>query len=48
MRGGPSAIAMGRLVRDHVVARDRIDGIIADLRRSWETLDEVNRTARDA
>ncbi len=46
--GGPSAIATPRLVQDLTAERDRIDRMIADLRRSRETLDEVIRTARDA
>ncbi|MEV6115842.1 MerR family transcriptional regulator [Streptomyces sp. NPDC052109] len=46
--GGPSAIATPRLVQDLTAERDRIDSMIADLKRSRETLDEVIRTARDA
>ncbi|MFF4398608.1 MerR family transcriptional regulator [Streptomyces sp. NPDC001480] len=45
--GGPSAIATGRLVQDLTAERDRIDRMIADLRRSREALDEVIRTAQD-
>jgi DNA-binding transcriptional MerR regulator len=39
--GGPSRIANGRLVADLAVERDRINGMIADLVRSREVLDEV-------
>ncbi|MFG2635090.1 MerR family transcriptional regulator [Streptomyces sp. NPDC048362] len=43
--GGPSAVATPALVADLTAERDRM---IADLRRSRDTLDEVIRTAREA
>jgi DNA-binding transcriptional MerR regulator len=44
--GGPSAVATPRLVTDLTAERARIDGMIADLIRSRETLDEVIDAAR--
>lgn len=45
--GGPSAVAAPRLVEDLTAERDRIDRMIADLVRSWDTLDEVIEAARE-
>ncbi|MDN0200497.1 MerR family transcriptional regulator [Streptomyces sp. S.PNR 29] len=49
--GGPSAVADARLITDLTAERDRIDGMIEDLRRSRAALDEVIAAAtvpRDA
>ncbi|MFI6941129.1 MerR family transcriptional regulator [Streptomyces sp. NPDC050418] len=43
--GGPSEIATPRLVDDLTAERARIDGMIADLVRSREVLDEVIEVA---
>ncbi|MGX1475203.1 UNVERIFIED_CONTAM: hypothetical protein RKD50_004011 [Streptomyces canus] len=44
--GGPSATATPRLVADLTEERARIDRMIADLKRSRDTLDDVIEAAR--
>ncbi|HEX2314630.1 MAG TPA: MerR family transcriptional regulator [Thermomonospora sp.] len=45
--GGPSEIATPRLVAELAAERERIDRMIADLRRSRDVLDEVIDTASE-
>lgn len=45
--GGPSEIATPRLVAELAAERDRIDGLIADLIRSRDVLDQVIDSASE-
>lgn len=45
--GGPAETADEKLVADLTAERDRIDGMVADLLRSREVLDEVIKAAAD-